>query len=113
MVYTPRQQQILASYVTEQQRGLQELIFDKANELYSMIKDSLLEYRVRVVQELAELNLAYWSDAQIRKGRYDVFALSFQTSLEGWQWLQSMHESVIGELEILVARQAVSAVSVK
>ena len=116
MDYAPRQQQILDSYANDQQRGLQVLIFDKANELNSRIKGLQLEHRVRVVQQLAELNRAYWGDGQsgmTQNAQYDAFALSLQRNLERWQWLQGMHAGVIGELEILVAGQAVSAASVR
>ena len=107
MDYTLRQQEILASYSTEQQKATQELIFDKANELGSIIKGLPLEHRVRVVKQLMELNRSYWSDRQTRSETYDVFASTLQKNLERWQWLQSMHEEVIGELELLAAGQAV------
>lgn len=86
---------------------MQQLIFDEANGLYSRIKGLPSQQRVRVVGQLAELNRAFWGNRQARGREHDVFALTLQRNLERWQWLQNMHEEVIGELELLAAGQEV------
>ena len=112
MDYTPRQQQVLYERTTEVQKGYQKLIYDEANRLYKTITRFPASKQLELIAQAREINAEYWrgwENGSSRTQGYDVWAVMLSVSIRNWQQVQTSHEQVCDELELLVPEQFLPA----